>query len=105
MDFASFVIQKTKFQENIKNIILFGSVARGEAEKESDIDIFTAGESNRKEIEKIGQLYGKEIQVKNYPLDTFKNKIKEDILLKEIVKNHIIIKNSEAFVESVMKNG
>jgi predicted nucleotidyltransferase len=40
MDFTSFLIQKTKNKDEIKNIILFGSVAREEAEKTSDIDIF-----------------------------------------------------------------
>src|SRR3989338_1087609 len=39
MAFSSFLIQKTS-GEKIKNIILFGSVARGEAGKESDVDIF-----------------------------------------------------------------
>ncbi len=39
MDFASFLIQKVQ-QEKIRNIILFGSVARGESDKESDIDLF-----------------------------------------------------------------
>ncbi len=40
MDFASFLVQKIATGEKIKNIILFGSVARGEAGKESDVDIF-----------------------------------------------------------------
>lgn len=42
MDFASFLIQSLnqKDIEKIKSIILFGSVARGESEKNSDVDIF-----------------------------------------------------------------
>ena len=40
MDFASFLIQKVKENDKINNIIFFGSAARGEAEKSSDIDIF-----------------------------------------------------------------
>ena len=40
LDFTSFLIQKIKNQDQIKNIILFGSVARREAGKTSDIDIF-----------------------------------------------------------------
>ncbi|MBI2141558.1 nucleotidyltransferase domain-containing protein [Candidatus Woesearchaeota archaeon] len=40
MDFSSFLIQKTTVGEKIRNIIIFGSVARGEAGKESDVDIF-----------------------------------------------------------------
>jgi len=40
LDFTSFVIQNIKEIENIKSIILFGSVARGEATKKSDVDVF-----------------------------------------------------------------
>jgi len=52
MDFASFVMQNLKDKEIIKSIILFGSAARGEAEKESDIDIFIDVSSNEEKIEK-----------------------------------------------------
>lgn len=40
IDFASFLLQKVKKKEKIKNIILFGSVARGEEDKISDVDLF-----------------------------------------------------------------
>ncbi len=40
MDFSSFLMQKTKAREKIKNIILFGSVSRNEAGRKSDVDIF-----------------------------------------------------------------
>lgn len=40
MEVASFLVQKLKSREKIKQIILFGSVSRGEAEKDSDIDLF-----------------------------------------------------------------
>ena len=51
MDFSSFLLQKTKFQEKIRNIILFGSVSRGDEEKDSDIDIFVDVINERKELE------------------------------------------------------
>ncbi len=40
LDFVSFLLQKVKKTEVIKHIILFGSVARVEADKASDVDIF-----------------------------------------------------------------
>jgi len=52
MDFASFLIQKIKEKEKIKNIILFGSVAREEAEKTSDVDIFVDVVKNNVKLEK-----------------------------------------------------
>ena len=40
MDFTSFLLEKTSFNDKIRNIILFGSVARSEESPNSDIDIF-----------------------------------------------------------------
>ena len=42
MDFASFIVQglDAKTAANLKSIVLFGSAARGEAAKDSDVDIF-----------------------------------------------------------------
>jgi len=40
LDFTSFLIQNLKDASKIRSIILFGSAARGEATKESDVDIF-----------------------------------------------------------------
>ncbi len=39
-DFLSLLSEDDKLKSKIKRIILFGSVARGEADEESDIDIF-----------------------------------------------------------------
>lgn len=52
LDFVSFLVQNFKEIGRIKSIILFGSVARGEAEKNSDIDIFVDVERDEKKIEK-----------------------------------------------------
>jgi len=70
MDFSSFLIQKLKEKDQIKNIILFGSTARGEAGKESDIDIFIdvikENSKSEKEINKILEGYYKSAKYKNY---------------------------------------
>jgi len=52
MDFVSFYMQKTKQKDKIKSIILFGSVARNEEEKESDVDLFVDVVDNEDKIEK-----------------------------------------------------
>ena len=39
-NFVSFLLSSEKFPASIKSIILFGSVARGDFHRESDIDIF-----------------------------------------------------------------
>ncbi|MBS3099409.1 nucleotidyltransferase domain-containing protein [Candidatus Pacearchaeota archaeon] len=70
MDFTSFLIQKLKDKSAVRNIILFGSTARGEAEKESDVDIFidVVKESSKleEEIKKILENYYVSAKYKNY---------------------------------------
>src|SRR3989344_649456 len=48
--FVSFVLPKL---ENIKEIVLFGSVAREDASKNSDIDLFFDVEKDEKKIRNI----------------------------------------------------
>jgi predicted nucleotidyltransferase len=70
-------------------IILFGSYAKFRAKKDSDIDLYveTTNRSVKKEIESINS----KIKVKIGP---FKN---DSLLIKEIIKNHVIIKGVEEF--------
>lgn len=56
IDFASFLIQELdRNMEKVKAIILFGSVARGEANAQSDVDIFvdTIDNSIEERVKKI----------------------------------------------------
>ena len=69
MDFASFLMQNLKNKEKIKSIILFGSVARDESEKESDIDIFIDvfdKDGLEKEITKIKENFLKSVKFLKY---------------------------------------
>lgn len=70
MDFVSFLAQnlKEKGMQNIRAIILFGSAARGQAEKESDIDIFvdSSDEKLGKEIKKLTDKFYDSAKFKNY---------------------------------------
>ena len=69
MDFASFLLENIKIEE-IKNIILFGSVARNEYDKESDIDLFidiSGSEKYYKEaVPKIEDKFFKSYRFQNY---------------------------------------
>lgn len=70
VDFVSYLIQNLKESEidKIKSIILFGSVARGEADKESDVDLFVDAldKSVEKEIKKVITNFYSSIKFKNY---------------------------------------
>ncbi|MBI2044969.1 nucleotidyltransferase domain-containing protein [Candidatus Pacearchaeota archaeon] len=50
--FASYILSNTKNPDNLLKIILFGSVAKGEAIKESDVDIFIELKKKNKKTEK-----------------------------------------------------
>ena len=50
--FVSYLINNFKKIENISDIILFGSAAKGEAKKSSDIDFFIEVKRNSKNFEK-----------------------------------------------------
>ena len=85
--------------------IIFGSYAKGTSNKESDLDIFVAGDYERRGIKKVSRNLGIEISVKCYPLKTFEKNINQDILLKEVLKNHVVFINTELFIQKVLKNG
>ncbi len=95
-----------KITPHIQGIgVIFGSYVKGLEKKNSDLDIFVAGSYDDKEIEKISRMFGVEINVKCYPLKLFEKKINQDILLNEILKNHIVFLNIEQFIRQVLKNG
>ena len=85
--------------------IIFGSYAKATSNKESDLDIFIAGKYEREEIKKVSRNLGIEISVKCYPLKTFEKNLIQDILVKEVLKNHIVFINTELFIQKVLKNG
>jgi len=88
---------------SIKGIaLIFGSYAKGTQKKESDLDIFIAGKIDKKEINKIEDVYHVEINIKAYPLAAFKKALEEkDPLVEEAIKSHIIIQNAQEFASFV----
>ena len=74
-------------------IILFGSYAKGVEKKESDIDIYVDSISHKikKEVEDIYNLIN--VKIGEFDLD--------NLLVKEIIKNHVIIKGGELFYEKI----
>ncbi|MFP4524106.1 MAG: nucleotidyltransferase domain-containing protein [Candidatus Woesearchaeota archaeon] len=72
-------------------IILYGSHAKGEATKRSDIDLYieTDNRALKKEVEDISE----KLEVKAGKLD------KNSLLSKEIVKDHVVLQNAERFYD------
>lgn len=86
-------------------VVVFGSYAKGTQKKGSDLDIFAVGTHDRDKVYKVSELYNLQISVKNYPASAFKRALKnKDILLNEVLKNHVIISGAEEFINAVMKD-
>ncbi len=85
-------------------VFVFGSYVKGISKKDSDIDLFVVGDCDKKEINKISKIYGIDVNVKNYPLDVFKKELRKDILIKEVLDNHVVLKNVEEFID-IIENG
>lgn len=90
------------------SVVLFGSYAKNIATETSDIDLFHLGKLSENqifELKKIGKIYGKEISIKTSSLENFNEALKTgDILIKEIIKNHIILHNPDLFVNLLWRN-
>ena len=74
-------------------IILFGSYAKGIPKKDSDIDIYL--ETNDDSLKNKIKAINSKLSIKIGKFDT------KSLLIKEIIKNHIIIKGLEDFYERI----
>ena len=90
------------FQDVIKKsksslILLFGSYAKNTEKKDSDIDIYikTTNPKIAKEVQKIYNLLSDLISIKTGNFNS------DDLLIKEIIKNHAIIKGGEEYYEKI----
>lgn len=85
------IVELIKKNEKISIAILFGSYAKGTAKKDSDIDIYldTTNIRLKEQVELIDSKLSVKIGRYN----------KDSILIKEIEKNHIIIKGIEQYYE------
>jgi predicted nucleotidyltransferase len=86
----------------MNTLILFGSYAKDYATEESDIDLFCIGkisENQMSQIKKFESTFGKKTNIKTATTENFNAGLRTgDILIKEIVKNHIILQNADLFV-------
>lgn len=96
------IVEKT--DEFIRGMaVIFGSFAKGIQKDDSDLDLFIVGKCEDDKINEVGKKYGININIKNYPMKIFKKELHNDILLKEILDNHILIKDIECFVRGAVK--
>ncbi len=85
------IINGIQANKKIRLAVLFGSYAKLKPREQSDIDIYI--ETRKREMKKQIEGINSKINVKLGVFD------KKDLLIKEIVKNHVIIKGVERFYE------
>jgi predicted nucleotidyltransferase len=77
-------------------LVIFGSYANFTNNEKSDLDIFVIG--NIKEKRDLEEKYDVKINIVNSSKEKFN---KEDIFIKEVIKNHIILRGCEDFIELI----
>ncbi len=85
--------------------IIFGSYAKATAKKDSDLDIFVIGAYDEEKVRKISETYGIEVSVKCYPKKIFEKNLANDILIREVMKSHVVFLNAEQFISKVVAHG
>jgi len=87
-------------------IVLFGSFAKGQTTKESDIDLFAISDKklNMSAVREAGKLVGRSISVKSASKRQFMKGLKEnDPLISEVVSNHVILKGVDDFCDIIWR--
>lgn len=88
-------------------VILFGSFASGRKTKASDFDLLFFGrikENDKKKIVEIGREYGREIHLNCMSYEQFRKALKnESHLVVEILKNHVVLYNSDLFANEIWR--
>lgn len=87
-------------------IVLFGSFAKGQATKGSDVDLFVISDKkpNRAVAEEAGDVVGRRVSVKFATQKQFVNGLlKKDPLISEVASNHIILKGVDDFTGTMWR--
>ena len=87
------VLEKIRKNPKIRIAILFGSYAKGTATKQSDIDVYIDAREKRATIKEKIENLDTRLSVKVGEYD------RENLLIREIEENHVIIKGVEDFYE------
>ena len=87
------IIKDIQQNKEISLAVLFGSYARGTVNKNSDIDVFV--ETKDRNLKKELELLNSRLSLKIGDYD------RSSSLIKEIEKNHVIIKGAEIFYEKI----
>lgn len=83
-------------------VLLFGSYAKGLQKKASDFDILVVGSADREAFRRISALYGVPIDLKETSPDIFRKTLRTDVLIQEVLEDHIALRGAEELVLSAL---
>lgn len=92
-----------ELSKTVVSVVLFGSYAKETFTKESDIDLLiitTVKEDLAPVLRKMQKLHGKQLSPLLFTVEEFQQR-KNETVIKEIIKNHIIIQGAEQFLREV----
>lgn len=92
-----------KIEPTIKGTgLIFGSYAKGQETKESDLDILIIGKHDQEKTEEISKQFNIDISIKEYTTKKFTEKYAKDYLIREALDNHVVIKGTEDLLKVVL---
>jgi len=89
------------FKQDSRIVGVFGSYANNSNDKESDLDVFIIGSKRKEDYNLLGESFDLNISIKYFSEKDFIKLMKTNPLIKEIIRNHIILFNVESFVEMI----
>lgn len=90
------------FKKDNRIVGVFGSYARSQEKKDSDLDVFVIGKKVNGDYDKEGLIFGTNISIKYFSEIEWKTLLKnKNSLCKEIVRNHVIIFGFERFTDAL----
>lgn len=93
------------FKDDTRIVGIFGSYARGEQRKESDIDVFVIGTRLPEDYDKKGEPFDVDISIKYFSRLAFQKLLREKHpLIKEIIATHIMLFGTEAFIRLLWRD-
>ncbi len=99
--------QLIKKISGIKFAFIFGSYVKGDFSANSDIDLFIIGKINEnsliKNLKRVEQDIDREVNFHLYSEEDFKNKLKSNSFLKNIIKNHLLLTDNPDEFKRLLK--
>ncbi|AJF63139.1 MAG: hypothetical protein QT11_C0001G1015 [archaeon GW2011_AR20] len=93
------------FKEDSRIVGIFGSYAKETQTKFSDLDVFIVGSKTKNDYEEKGKFFDVNVSIKYFKENEFLNLLKKkNNLIKEIIEDHIVLFNTEKFVNLIWRD-